>query len=302
MMQTGLLAYFKEAAERESFTQAAKDLGVSQPFLSKAIHQLEESLDVSLFDRNGRRVSLNDYGKTLLQSVQTVEDASGKALREISRLTQRNEQQVRFVARGPLGNFAKTLMGFYQLHPNRSISYTTPGADLAEIDYDLEYFCSSKSIAKPNVRRLCNEDFVLLVPATHPLASCEYIHPSQLRNTEFILSPLQTDMYTSLVAIFEKMNFRPHIRNYCSSYWTILKMVEEGLGVAIGCTRSWLVNTDLNIRQVHIQGVDAHRSVYLTWPEHAYLTNATLELISYLDNLFTQSTTVSAEDEMAGKR
>ncbi|MGV9800922.1 LysR substrate-binding domain-containing protein [Mycobacterium sp. NPDC003449] len=61
------LAWFVVLAETEHVTDAAAELGVSQPTLSRALARLEEELGVALFDRVHRRLRLNGYGEILLE-------------------------------------------------------------------------------------------------------------------------------------------------------------------------------------------------------------------------------------------
>jgi len=57
------LKYFVVVANQESITKAANILYVSQPAVSKTIKQLEEELEIKLFDRTGRTLKLNRAGK-----------------------------------------------------------------------------------------------------------------------------------------------------------------------------------------------------------------------------------------------
>jgi len=56
---------FLAVTEHASFSLAAEKLHLTQPAISKRIAQLESSLDVALFDRIGRRVSLTAAGRAL---------------------------------------------------------------------------------------------------------------------------------------------------------------------------------------------------------------------------------------------
>jgi LysR family nitrogen assimilation transcriptional regulator len=60
------LAYFVQVAELGSFTRAASVLRVAQPALSRQVRALEVELRQTLFDRNGRGVTLTEAGKRLL--------------------------------------------------------------------------------------------------------------------------------------------------------------------------------------------------------------------------------------------
>ncbi|MCA4755344.1 LysR family transcriptional regulator [Mycolicibacterium fortuitum] len=61
------LQWFVVLAETEHVTDAAAELGISQPTLSRALARLEEQVGVPLFDRVNRRLRLNAYGHILLE-------------------------------------------------------------------------------------------------------------------------------------------------------------------------------------------------------------------------------------------
>lgn len=65
-MELRQLKYFKEACERQNFSEAARILHISQSTLSQQIKQLEEELDVLLFDRIGKRIVLTEAGQAFL--------------------------------------------------------------------------------------------------------------------------------------------------------------------------------------------------------------------------------------------
>ncbi len=50
-MRIQQLIYFEKIVEKGSMNEAAKDLYVSQPSLSKAIRELELEMDITLFQR-----------------------------------------------------------------------------------------------------------------------------------------------------------------------------------------------------------------------------------------------------------
>lgn len=56
------LRYFCRVVEHGSVSQAAKSLNMAQPPLSKRIQELEEELQVSLFERRGNRIEPTEAG------------------------------------------------------------------------------------------------------------------------------------------------------------------------------------------------------------------------------------------------
>jgi len=61
-MELNHLKYFYEVAKLSSFTAAAKSLRVSQPAISRTVRSLENTLGVTLLDRDRRRVRVTDIG------------------------------------------------------------------------------------------------------------------------------------------------------------------------------------------------------------------------------------------------
>jgi DNA-binding transcriptional LysR family regulator len=71
-VDTQNLRAFLLVAESGSFSKAAKRLHLTQPAVSKRIAQLEAQLNVSLFDRIGRRISTTEAGEALLPHARAV--------------------------------------------------------------------------------------------------------------------------------------------------------------------------------------------------------------------------------------
>jgi DNA-binding transcriptional LysR family regulator len=69
-MDTRQLAAFIAVVERRSFSQAAEQLGVTQPAVSLQIRSLEKRLGRQLLDRSGRRVEPTEAGRRLYRSAQ----------------------------------------------------------------------------------------------------------------------------------------------------------------------------------------------------------------------------------------
>src|SRR6201987_5808420 len=69
-MDTKQLAAFCGVVERRSFSQAAEQLGVTQPAVSLQVRSLEKRLGRQLLDRSGRRVEATEAGQRLYRSAQ----------------------------------------------------------------------------------------------------------------------------------------------------------------------------------------------------------------------------------------
>ena len=81
-MELRQLKYFEKAYEYQNFSEASRLLFISQSTLSQQIKQLEEELDILLFDRIGKRVVPTEAGKAFLPYARkAIQDAeSGKTV------------------------------------------------------------------------------------------------------------------------------------------------------------------------------------------------------------------------------
>ena len=88
------LLYFWQVAKVGHLTRAAEQLSVSQSALSAQIRQLEVQLGRPLFDRVGRRLTLTEFGVTVLdyaeaifglgrELIATVRGAEGRRVQEL---------------------------------------------------------------------------------------------------------------------------------------------------------------------------------------------------------------------------
>ena len=83
-MDTRQLAAFCAVVDRKSFSQAAEQLGVTQPAVSLQIRSLEKRLGQRLLDRSGRRVEPTEAGQRLYRSAQRLLAIEEQLLEEVA--------------------------------------------------------------------------------------------------------------------------------------------------------------------------------------------------------------------------
>lgn len=114
-MDSRRLQHFLAAFRHRSLGRAAAELHISQPGLSKSIHQLEHELGVKLFDRTPLGLAPTIFGEALAVHAQSVQSELDSAEREIAMLRGAAKGLVRVgvtpsVAASPLPAVAANLM------------------------------------------------------------------------------------------------------------------------------------------------------------------------------------------------
>ncbi|MFT5879063.1 MAG: DNA-binding transcriptional LysR family regulator [Moritella sp.] len=92
------ISEFVHVAETESFTQAAKKLAISTAQVSRQISALEKRLNIKLFYRTTRKVSLTQEGQVFYQHCRGVLDGLDEAERAITNLQSRPQGKVKLSA------------------------------------------------------------------------------------------------------------------------------------------------------------------------------------------------------------
>ena len=96
---------FLATAETGSLTAAARDLGLTQPTLSRQVTGLEAALGLALFDRIGRNLVLSPVGLDLLDHFRAMGEAAGRVSLAASGPSQTIEGQVSITASDAMSTY-----------------------------------------------------------------------------------------------------------------------------------------------------------------------------------------------------
>jgi DNA-binding transcriptional LysR family regulator len=126
-MDTKQLAAFCAVVERRSFSQAADQLGVTQPAVSLQIRSLEQRVGQRLLDRSGRRVEPTEAGMRLYRGAQRLIAMEQQLLADLGEEAE-GELKGRLeigASTGPGGSVLPVILGeFQQLHPLVHVALT----------------------------------------------------------------------------------------------------------------------------------------------------------------------------------
>ena len=187
-MNYNYLLYFSVLAQTEHYTTAAARLGISQPALSSAIHNLENSLGgVKLFEKVGRNIRLTDEGRFYQEKVES-------ALQELhsASLTLRDSKtQAPVVIRmgmvsGTLdGRLAREIVKYTRKNKRIRFHLTESSSEnlmdlVRQEKLDMAIVDSYDRDRSLHFRKLHERDFFIALPFNHPLADRTFILPQEV--------------------------------------------------------------------------------------------------------------------------
>jgi len=186
-MELSQIRYFIVAAQFQNLSKAANILNITQPALSKSISKLEEEVGTRLFDRSGKKITLNESGKKFLESsidsVKGLDDA-------VAAMKEHIPGQALY-----LGLFCyserlmRCIVDFSSLEPAVSYHIEHLGLDSHNVDtnrFDMLLYPQNPLFHKYKGDVLYSDPYRLAVHRSNPLSSMKTVHLHDLSAQQII--------------------------------------------------------------------------------------------------------------------
>lgn len=274
------LEYLVAVAEHRHFGRAAAACYVSQPTLSTQLKKLESELGVPLVERNPRQVLLTPAGEQVVGRARAV-----LAEVEVIRGIARHARDPR-AGRLRLGVFP-TLAPYLLPHVVPSLHARLPDLELLLVEEKSEVLLDQLRVGRLDAALLAlpapddtldgeslfREEFLLAVPARHPLSRAATVQADALAREHLLLLQDGHCLRDQALAVCELVGAQEYAGFQATSLETLRHMVAAGIGVTL--------LPELSVRPP-VPGVDGihllrfddpapHREVGLFWrPASAY--------------------------------
>ena len=262
-MELRHLKYFKLIAETENISDASRRLHISQPFLSRMLHLLEEELGLSLFDRYGKKIKLNRNGKILYCYALKMLDLESQAIQELTSVTEKETPSLKLILFNTTKLFPELIAGFSDSHPDIRFSISNYEKDRMKKPYDVVIHASDKLASLLPSHLLFQEECVLGMSINHPLASEQEITPQMLQNEKFILLTQENTLGDLTRRYFIPLGIHPRVPLECENQQTVTALVEQNMGLAFFPSRTWNITND-HIVLRKIGNYTLNRNIYLS--------------------------------------
>lgn len=242
-MQIHQLRSFVAVAELRHFTQAATVVGISQPSLSKQIHNLERELNAPLFERARGDITLTAAGEALLPIAQRIIADVEAARREVQELVGLRRGRVRLGATPSLcaSVVPRVLRHYRDRYPGIELHIEEGGSqdlvrNLVRGELDLALVVVPEQGADPalHTEPLLREH--LVVASVEPLAattSAGELHLTDLHNHPLVMFRTGYDLRDATLEACRRAGFTPTFAVEGGEMDAVLGLVEAGLGVAL---------------------------------------------------------------------
>ncbi len=240
------LEVFVATARAGSTRAAAQRVARSQSAASASLAELETTLAVSLFDRVGRRLVLNEQGRAMLPGA-------------IALLEQAGELQEIFAAehRVPLRLAASLTIGEYLLpeiiaswkrdHPESPVQLTIGNTNrviqaVVDMEVDVGFLEGPQTHPDLKVQRWLEDELIVVCAPTHPLARRQATHKQLTEATWILREPASGTRQAADAWLLEHLGSL-YVQYELGSTEAIKRLAAAGVGVA--CVSRHAVTVEL---------------------------------------------------------
>jgi DNA-binding transcriptional LysR family regulator len=297
------LRYFQAVARREHLSQAAAELRIAQPSLSRAIARLEADLGVPLFDRVGRGLRLNRFGAGFLRRVDRALGELDDARRELTDAAGLDNGSIA-VAAETLLTLTGVITEFRAGHPGVDIrlyqsSAATMAKQLRAGEVDLCF--ASQPLPGPDLRtrELLLEDVLLGVPPGHRLTGRKRVRLEDVAGEPFVTTRPGYWPRELADRLFAAAGLRPEYVCESDEPGATGYLISAGLGVGFVPEYSRHAATHVPGSWLYLDVPDCHRVLTLVWRADAYFSAAAQRLTEFASDYFRRSQPDSPVDNPA---
>lgn len=228
---------FCKINELGSFTKAADALGYTQSAVSQMIQSLEDDLGMPLFVRSRTGVFLTPEGKILLPYFQKTVNSHRELMGKTGEIRGLKSGEVRIGTFSSISThwLPKLIKGFSDLYPD--VRFVLHQGDYTSILQWIKNgfvdfgFINPQAASGVKTVNLAQDPLLAVLPESHTLGSQSRVALEELIAEPFLL--LEEGDINEPMGAFELVGLKPDVRYRIHDDYTILSMVEQGLGISI---------------------------------------------------------------------
>jgi DNA-binding transcriptional LysR family regulator len=242
-MELRHLRYFIAVAEQENVSRAALKLHVSQPGISRQIHDLEEEIGFKLFERSAKSLRLTEAGRKFLDEARAVLQRADDAVKNARAVADGAGGEIHVgyapsltiqilprALRAFQAKLPKTRVQLYDLSTEEMLS----GLRTGKLHVALTVRSPRRMLRGLRFQELARYPICVALPPGHRLAKSKTVSLEQLSNEPLIAySRAEYPEYHELLEELFAGARAPHIAEEHDGITSIIAAVESGRGFAL---------------------------------------------------------------------
>lgn len=279
------LEVFAEVQKSGSTTQASLQLSLSQSAVSASLTDLENQLNVQLFDRVGKRLVTNEHGRLLYPKAVALLEQAG----EIEQLFKTDAGALRFAASTTIGNYMmpKILGTYRSAHENTPLElYISNTEDVIksvlEFRVDMGFIEGACHSPELITEPWLEDELVIFCSPDNPLSRKNSVTLDDLQSASWILRERGSGTREVLDQIlFTRLpGFRVEMELGNSE--AIKHAVRFGRGIS--CLSRRVIDEQLHNRllaEVRVSGLTLTRTLFRIYHRQKHISNALNTFLTY---------------------
>ena len=266
------LQYFQTLSQVLHYTRAAEELHISQPSLSYSISELEKELNVQLFQKENRKITLTVYGQQFLPYVEKSLALLDEGVGVLEQMAGSRPQVVQL---GYFHSISASLIpalmeGFYREEDNQSIRFQFTEGPSFDIfnqvkagQLDMAFGMHRDDWAESAL--IMRQPLYLAVPNDHPLAGRSSVTFDDFAREKQIVLDKPSSLRTQMDRIFAQRGVIPNVVFEVRECNAALQYVALKFGVSVLPQVPMMDSQRVEIIPISDQDREFVRTVYLSW-------------------------------------
>lgn len=276
------LEVFLATARHENLSRAARDLNMSQSAASDSLKELEHQFDIQLFDRVGKRLQLNDFGRVLqaraeelLERAKELEAALGK---------REDMGVIKVGATMSIGNYLAIplITKYRERFKDGQVKLTVDNTEqisLKVANFTLDMGLIEGEIHNENldILRWKDDELQVFCSVNHPFARKGKLTDKDIKSSKWILREQGSGTRQTFDRAMHDLLPDIHIDLELEHTEAIKRAVESGMG--LGCVSRITIEDGISSGRfipLSLKGRDLKRSFYLIKHKDKYMSAAIL--------------------------
>ena len=255
-MEIKQLQAFTAIVESSGFQEAAERLGISESEISRDILELENSIGIQLLINTPQRAILTEAGEHFIEGARRILRERSDLAKAIADFAGNSNPRLRIGSASAMfstDQLPEILDNLKKNYENAAIQVSSGTSEvlvsrILRGELDIAFVSLPVQSIDIKTELLFSDEIVAIAHPKHPLSEEKIISAATLAGEKLILGEKGGNTRRMIDELFEQANVKPNIIMELSRQESIVRMVENNMGVGLGGVK----NISARIRSGHL--------------------------------------------------